>query len=89
MSRTQLQTAGCSFSIHNQINKCCYHKIYVTMSGDPDHQQLNNEICTQEILIEAEDGEQYLVNLGGEECYENQVSNYEVGLNESVFKKVQ
>ena len=49
------------------------------MSGDLDHpHQLNNEIFTQEILIEAEDGVRYLVNLGGEECYENQVSNYEV-----------
>ncbi|XP_046654365.1 cyclin-D-binding Myb-like transcription factor 1 isoform X1 [Daphnia pulicaria] len=39
--------------------------------------QLNNEICAQEILVESQDGEQYLVNLDGEEYYENQVSNCE------------
>ena len=60
---------------NNQINKFSL----CNMSGDLDHpHQLNNEIFTQEILIEAEDGVRYLVNLGGEECYENQVSNYEV-----------
>jgi hypothetical protein len=42
--------------------------------------QLNNEICAQEILVESQDGEQYLVNLDGEEYYENQVSNCEVNM---------
>lgn len=63
------------FSKHQLV---CQPSVLKFLRMATESVQFNSETPTPEVSLHVLGGEQYLVNLEGEEYYENQISNSEV-----------